>query len=168
MALPQHTRMLVERLLERYCGRHCPPAFERQVRLDFSINGDTVLLQELRPVFGVCSMLRRVDLARFRFRPRDGSWRLDYRLAQPGSWHAYPGASGRAFLHLLAEVDADPRGLFWGRVNGASLRWCSSRGRCPGCEERYRAVLGPAATNAATAATTPASASSSRWPSPAV
>jgi hypothetical protein len=141
MALPQHTRHLVERLLGRYCERLCPPVFERQVRLDFCVDGNVAVLQELKPVFGIASMLRRVDVARFRYRPREGAWRLDFRPMPGSRWQAYPGGASRAFVRLLAEVDADPRGLFWGRVNGASLRWCSTRGRCAECERRYRTVL---------------------------
>ena len=144
MALPQHTRHLVDRLLGRYCERLCPPAFERQVRLDFDIEGNSSTLYELKPIFGIASMFRRVEVARCRYRPRDGSWRLDYRPTQATRWQAYPGGTSRAFVVLLTEVDADPRGLFWGQVNGASLRWCSSRGRCADCESRYRAVLGDA------------------------
>ena len=144
MALPQHTRHLVERLLERYCERLCPPVFERQVRLDFSIGGDAVILHELKPFFGIASLFRRVDVARFRYRSRDAAWRLDYRPVPATRWQVYPCGPRRSFIALLAEVDADPRGVFWARVNGASLRWCSSRGRCAECEDRYRAVLGAA------------------------
>ena len=144
MDLPQHTRHLVERLLGRYCERLCPPAFERQVRLDFSIDGDAVILHEIKPVFGIASLFRRVDVARFRYRSRDGAWRLDYRPLLAARWQVYPCSPTRAFIALLAEVDADPKGVFWARVNGASLRWCSSRGRCAECEARYRAVLGAA------------------------
>ena len=142
MALPQHTRHLVERLLGRYCERLCPPSFERQVGLDFSIDDSVVLLHELKPLLGIAGMLRRTDVARFRYLPRDGSWRLDYRQWDPPRWQRHPGGISRSFVHLLAEVDADPRGLYWERVNGASLRWCSARGRCAGCDARYRAVLG--------------------------
>jgi hypothetical protein len=46
---------------------------------------------------------------------------------------------------LLREFDLDPIGLFWGRLDGKSLRWCSSRGRCIDCDLRYKQVLGLAA-----------------------
>lgn len=146
MALPQHTRHLAERLLGRYCDRLCPPVFERQVRLDFVIDGDAVVLFELKPIFGITSMFRRAALARFRYRALDASWRLDYRRPHSDRWRAYPRGASRTLVGLLAEVDGDPRGFFWDRVNGASLRWCSSRGRCSDCESRYRAVLGATPT----------------------
>ena len=40
MGLPLHTHHLVERLLGRYCGRLCPPSFERQLNLGFAVEGD--------------------------------------------------------------------------------------------------------------------------------
>lgn len=148
MSLPLHTRHLVERLLGRYCERICPPSFERQVRLGFRIEGRHVLLHELRPIFGIPGTVRRVDVARFSYRPGDGDWRLAYSRDEPPRWRPYPGAGARAFVRLLAELDADPCGVFWGRVNGASLRWCTARGRCAPCEAAYRAVLGdPGARN---------------------
>ncbi len=58
-------------------------------------------------------------------------------------WRRYaPLPSSRNFLDLLREVDADPSGAFWGRIDGKSLRWCSARGRCDDCEEKYCRVLG--------------------------
>jgi hypothetical protein len=152
MGLPLHTCHLVQRLLGRYCERLCSPRFERQLRLGFAIDGDSAFVYELRPVFGIASMVRRVNVARFLYRQRDGSWRLYCNAAEPCRWRPYPMERSRTFVRLLAEVDADPRGLFWGRVNGASLRWCSSRGRCADCEDRYRAVLGPAPVDPVSAA----------------
>lgn len=144
MSLPVHTRHLVERLLARYCARICPPSFERQVRLGYRIEGRHVVLHEVKPMFGIPGTSRAVDAARFGYRPTDGSWRLAYNRDEPTRWRPYPALRERAFVRLLAEVDADPLGLFWGRVNGASLRWCSARGRCADCEAGYRSVLGPA------------------------
>jgi len=141
MSLPPHTRHLVERLLTRYCGRICPPSFERQIRLGFRIEGRHVIVHELKPIFGIPGTLRLVDVARFSYLPRDGSWRFACNRDEPARWRAYPGSGARAFVHLLTELDADPLGVFWGRVNGASLRWCSARGRCAACEAAYRAVL---------------------------
>jgi hypothetical protein len=53
-----------------------------------------------------------------------------------------PLPSSRSFIELLREFDADPAGLFWGRIDGKSLRWCRSEGRCAPCEARYCGVLG--------------------------
>lgn len=142
MGLPTHTHHLVERLMSRYCAGVCPPSFERQVRLGYRIEGRHVLLHEIKPIFGIPGTSRAVDTARFSYRAADGTWRLAYSRDEPARWRPYPGLGARVFARLLAEVDTDPLGLFWGRVNGASLRWCSARGRCAACESGYRSILG--------------------------
>jgi hypothetical protein len=144
MALPEHTRRLVESRLTEYCRRICPPSFERQVRLGFRIDGHTVTLFELKPFFDTRApmALRQVPVARFHYAPRRSIWHFHYRDPRE-RWRRYPTLPhARDFLRLLREVDSDPQGLFWGRVNGASLRWCTSRGRCGACGTRYERIVG--------------------------
>lgn len=101
-----------------------------------------MIVHELKRIFGIAGTVRTVDVARFTWESGDGGWRLAYSREEPARWRPYPRRTGRVFVRLLAELDADPLGVFWGRVNGASLRWCSARGRCAPCEDAYRAVLG--------------------------
>lgn len=141
-ALPDHTRHLVERLLGGYCRRICPPTFRHQVVLGWRLQDDAATLYELRSICGIDGLRRAIDVAQFRYDARARHWRLYHNTTEPTRWRRYPDHPRDRSLHaLLAEVDADPLGLFWGRVNGASLRWCSSRGRCAGCTEQYHAVL---------------------------
>ena len=145
MALSELTRRLVERHCERYCGSRCPPHFERQVQLAYRIDGDDVWLFEKQPVYRTHGVpaIRTVPLARVRFTAPDGRWQLHH--VAGGRLRRYPFLTApRDFLRVLREIDRDPHGVFWERVNGASLRWCSSRGRCAGCEERYSRIVGNA------------------------
>lgn len=141
MSLPAHTARLVERMLAAYCGRFCPPG-RRQLRLGFGLEPEGAVLFELRDRLGVPGMPRAVPLARFRYCPDRGDWRLDYRRDDPPHWRPCPGVRRAGFAVLLRIFDEDASGLFWGRVNGASLRWCSPRGRCADCAARQRAALG--------------------------
>jgi hypothetical protein len=144
MALSELTRRLVERHCRRYCGPVCPPSATNQVRLSYRIAGDDVWICELRPLFRTLGMhaQRAVPLAQLRFDAATRQWTLRHATAE-GRSRPYPGAPrSRDFLALLREFDRDPCGLFWQRVNGASLRWCSSRGRCRRCDLRYRQLLG--------------------------
>ena len=144
MDLPQHTAHLTERRLARYCERVCPPSFQRQVRLTYRIEGRVATLYELKPAWCTLSDVaeRESGVARFIYDPRTGTWRFQYFERRRG-WRSYRRMPrNRDFLALLREIDADPAGLFWGRVNGASLRWCSARGRCASCDQRYRSILG--------------------------
>lgn len=146
-ALPDHTRRLAERLLAAYCQRICPPEFREQVVLGFHVGETGVTLHEVRRICGVPGTARLVEVALLRYDSRRGTWRLYFRADVVGctgraEWRRYPSAPQRSLATLMRELDADAHGLFWPRVNGASLRWCSSRGRCAGCTERYLAVIG--------------------------
>jgi hypothetical protein len=140
--IPQHSQRLIEKLLDGYCARICPPSARLAVRLSFRIDSDHVTVFELQRICGVPGTQHPVPLAEFRYRAQEGAWRLSYRdLA--GQWRNYPAEPrARTFLDWLREFDRDPEGRFWTRVDGKSLRWCSSRGRCEACEVKYCQVLG--------------------------
>jgi len=143
MALSDLTRRLVERYCSRYCDPVCPPRFARRVRLSYRLDGDEVWLNELRPIFRSHNMdaLREVPFVRFRFEPATCEWRLHY-CDWRGRLRTYAALPrSRDFLRLLREIDRDPHGIFWQRVSGASLRWCSPRGRCADCDERYSRIV---------------------------
>lgn len=144
--LPDHTRRVAERLLDAYCQRICPPEFREQVVLGYRLDAHGATLHEVRRICGVPGTARLYDVARLRFDARRGTWRLHFRDDVDDDvprWRRYPGSrEQRNLAVLMREFDADACGLFWPRINGASLRWCSSRGRCSGCTQRYRSVLG--------------------------
>jgi hypothetical protein len=146
--MPLHTRRLCERALDAYCERICPPGVRNAVNIGYRIEQSHITLFEWRPICGVPGTRREVRVAQMRWSARDNLWRL---------YHADDGSQGversawrraeftaprRSFIELLRDIDADPQGLFWGRVDGKSLRWCSSRGRCSDCDEKYCRALG--------------------------
>jgi hypothetical protein len=142
--IPLHTQRLVERLLQNYCDRICPPSARHAVLLGFSVGWDRATVHELQRLFGIPGTGRPIELAQFRYRAAGNEWRL-YHVDDRGRWRRYPRrAPAHSFVELLREFDADPAGLFWGRINGKSLRWCSPRGRCADCDLRYCQVLGVA------------------------
>jgi hypothetical protein len=147
-ALPDHTRRLAERMLDAYCRRICPPEFREQVVLGWRVGELGVTLHEVRRICGVPGTARLVDVALLRYDARRATWRLFHRNdADDGGavrWRRYPLAPQRSLSALMRELDEDAFGLFWPRLNGASLRWCSARGRCAGCTQRYRSALGAA------------------------
>lgn len=142
--LPEHTRSLIERLLDQYCARICPPSARQVVGIGYRIDGTAVYLEEHRRICGVPGTCLSVPLARLRYRPADACWILEHRSSRE-TWRSHPRvAPTRHVLELLREFDADPLGLFWSQLDGKTLRWCSARGRCPDCESRYDQVLGRA------------------------
>lgn len=140
--LPEHTRILVERLLGQYCARICPPSARNVVPTGYRIEGSDVFIEEYQRICGVPGTRRPVARARFRYRAEDASWSLEHPQGD-GGWRRHPRCpTSRQFLELLREFDADPLGVFWSQLDGKNLRWCSARGRCAVCEQRYAQVLG--------------------------
>lgn len=140
--IPLHTHHLVEKLLQGYCDRICPPSARNTVLLGFRLEHDRVFVHELQRLFGIPGTGQPVEVAQFRYHAARNEWRMLY-ADDAGRWRRYPGRRAtRSFVDLLREFDADPAGLFWGRINGKSLRWCSPRGRCADCDLRYCQVLG--------------------------
>lgn len=152
--IPQHTRHLVERLLGAYCERICPPTARHTVLLRHRVDADRATLFQLRNLCGIVGTALPVELAQFRYRSATQDWRflintaptdlaLEGPVGREPRWRRYaPRPQARTFIELLREFDADLAGLFWGRVNGKSLRWCRAEGRCDACDERYCRVLG--------------------------
>ncbi|MFM7396409.1 MAG: DUF3024 domain-containing protein [Gammaproteobacteria bacterium] len=143
--IPQHTRTLMERLLEAYCARICPPTARNAVLIGYRVAEDHAVIHELKRICGVPGTCLPTPVARFRYRSTSQDWALDYFEEDDGdrSWRRYtPLPQSRSFIELLREFDVDPEGHFWGRLDGKSLRWCSAKGRCLDCDVRYKQVLG--------------------------
>lgn len=145
MGIPQHSRYLVERLLQAYCDRICPPTARHTVLLGYTLNEAHAVIHEWCALHGVDQLRIPRPVARFSYLTREQLWQLESR--PQGRWQRHSRlCQSRSFIALLREFDADPLGEFWGRIDGKSLRWCRSAGRCQGCEQRYAAILGLGAT----------------------
>jgi len=118
----------------------CPPSFRNQVVLGYHLTDHEATLHELRTICGVPGSRHEVPVARLRLQP-DGRWTLES-VDIEGHWRRHRSSPHRSFVALLRVLDEDCEGLFWGSVNGKSLRWCSSRGRCAECTDQYHAILG--------------------------
>jgi hypothetical protein len=147
MTMPDHTRRLAMQLLRRYCEEICRPPDARAVALGCRIDADTAVIHEKRRICGVEGSIREVPVARFQYDTRTGQWRLHhphaYASDTPVRWRRYRDAQPtRNLAELLQILDTDPMGRFFPRINGASLRFCSARGRCADCARACRALLG--------------------------
>jgi hypothetical protein len=114
MALPEFTKRLVESKLSSYCEQRVPLHVRDRVKLAFKIRGNSVTLFEQRPVYREKSKWVDIPVAQFRFNLSRSLWTL-YCADRNSKWHEYlPAALTRDFDMLLAEVDKDPTGIFWG------------------------------------------------------
>ena len=116
MTLSKADRRDIEVLLTAYCDRRVPEHVRNQVNVDFRIRGQTVTLLERRPPLRVTGRKEWTEIvvAQFRRDSDSGQWRL-YCADRNSRWHAYQGVRPTKTLSpLLAEVDRDPSGIFWG------------------------------------------------------
>jgi len=114
MTLPEFTKRLVESNMSSYCEQRVPLHIRDRVKLAFKIRGNRVTLLEKRPVYWEKSKWTDMPIAQFRFNPSKSLCTL-YCAERNSKWHEYPlVAPTRDFDALLAEVEKDPTGIFWG------------------------------------------------------
>jgi hypothetical protein len=115
MALPVLIEHLVRTKLGAYCARKVPAEARAEVRLDFEVAGDHVTLVESRPYFRDPRVWTRLPVARFRFNATSGTWTLYCpSFGQKNTWRPYPAQPSRDLDRLIAALDADASGAFWG------------------------------------------------------
>jgi hypothetical protein len=114
MALPDAIRTQVSEILAPYCALRCPAKFKDKVRLGFKFRGNSVTLFEERPAFTRPDIWVDIVVAQFRFDPKSKLWTLYWADRNSRRLRYWDLDSRKDFLELLAEVEADPSGAFWG------------------------------------------------------
>jgi len=100
----------------RFCDERTPVDHRDQLRLDCSARGNAITIVERRapwnPGFG--TDWTTSEIAQLRRDPERGTWSLHWRSSDE-RWHAYEEIKSSSDIRpLLAEIDADPTGIFWG------------------------------------------------------
>ena len=108
--------MSLEAILAHYCETRVPLHVRNQVQLSFRMEGHLVTLFEKRVSFQDRSRWIDIDIARFRYYKNRNQWVLFWRDSKRRQgWHRYEDIkAGPSIEPLLAEVDKDPTGIFWG------------------------------------------------------
>lgn len=114
LAIPELELARVEKRLEAFCDR-VPPHVRDQLWYDWRVRGNQVTLSERRPAWrGGSGEITIHEFARFRYDPASHSWMLKW-ADRNGRFHPYEGFEKvRSFDRLVAEVEADPTGIFLG------------------------------------------------------
>jgi DUF3024 family protein len=114
MGIPDTQRRAISTLLTDYCAPHPSPEVRRQLRHGFEMGPHQVILFEERPRFDHPKEWLRQDVAKFRWYQSRREWHL-YCQFRDLKWRSYePRPWARRFETLLAEVETDPTGIFWG------------------------------------------------------
>lgn len=114
MAFSEHELKRIERLVGGFCERRSPPEYRDEVRLEYRVRGHDVVVLEVRSAWDDPTEVTESPVAKFKFVRTEGEWRLLWRRRDL-KWHGYEPLPASANLEeLVAEVDRDPHGCFFG------------------------------------------------------
>ena len=114
MAFAELDLRRIDRTVGELCRRKSPPELRDQVRIEYRVARHEVLVYETRPAFRDPSQWIEHGVAKLRFVRTAGEWRLLWQRASL-KWQSYePLASSRDIRDLLAEIERDPHGCFFG------------------------------------------------------
>lgn len=105
----------LERKVEAFLEQRRPPVEVREnLDLGFRIEGQSILLFEIRPLFKAPSEKIEVPVAKATYVRSKSHWKVYWKRADL-KWHRYdPAATVQSLSAFLEEVDRDPYGCFWG------------------------------------------------------
>lgn len=102
--------------IRTFTEKRIPERASHQVRLELEVNGSNVTIVERRapwdPKYGPA--WSRSAVASLRYSPTHRWWTLFW-IDQNGQWHRHERTAPTPTVStLLAELDLDPTGIFWG------------------------------------------------------
>ena len=115
MALSALQRQAAETLLRAFCEARVPQHARSQVRLEYQVRGNSLLLIERRvPWNDPEGEWTSSSTAKFTFEPQRHIWKLLWR-DRNGRFHQFdPVVESARIADLIAVVDEDPTCMFWG------------------------------------------------------
>ncbi|MEK6252033.1 MAG: DUF3024 domain-containing protein [Actinomycetota bacterium] len=104
------------RTVEAFCSSRVPEGLRDEIRIECTRRGKSITIVERRPPwnpdFG--PEWSETKVAQLRLDDSAGTWSL-YCPDSNGRWHDYDRVGPSQTVEpLLAEVEADPTGIFWG------------------------------------------------------
>jgi len=114
MPIPPIQKQLTQKLMQRYCESRIPVEVQDKIRLSYTIRGDHITLIESRPFWKDENRWIDTKIAQIRFENVDKTFTL-YCADRNDKWHLYDYIDPTTDLEeVLAQIDADPTGIFWG------------------------------------------------------
>ena len=116
MPLPELVRHSVERRLTEFCRDRIPAEHRDEIRLEHEVRGNSATLYECRPPWheDLGPEWSRMRIAQLRFDSKGRTWSLHW-ADRNERWHTYDDVDPAPSIEpLLAEIDEDPTGIFWG------------------------------------------------------
>jgi hypothetical protein len=114
MPLQQAERAHVETILRRFCDERSSPHGRGGFQLEPRFEKNSAFIVERRPSIFHSGEWTEHLVAKFRYRVAQGTWEL-YCPDRNGRWHLFSAVRPNRHIEpLLAEVERDTTGIFWG------------------------------------------------------
>lgn len=116
MAIPELVRKAAVKHVEAFCETRIPAHARNEVRLECGVRGHSITIVERRPPWlaELGPDWTSMKIAQLRYDPDDRTWTL-YCRDRNERWFLYFDTEpSRDVTPLLAEIDEDPTGIFWG------------------------------------------------------
>ena len=104
----------INKFVGTLCDKRSPESIRNQLRYEHTIENHDVIIYEVRPRWDKPDEHTRMPCAKLTFVRTQNVWKLFWHRADM-KWHAYgPLKSSRDLADLIAEIDRDPNGCFFG------------------------------------------------------
>jgi len=114
MPLSEFEKQRVIKVFSAYCETKVPHHISDQFRIEFELRGCEIKLFESRPDWRDKNQWVSQKVARFKKNIGTNSWQLYY-ADKNDRWHVFePYPTDKDIEKLLAEVETDSTGIFWG------------------------------------------------------
>jgi len=116
VAIPESVKAAALEQVEAFCQSGVPAAARDEVRLEYRVRGNAITIVERRPPWhpGLGPEWTSMKIAQLRYDPDPDAWLL-YCCDRNERWFPYFDTDPSSDVApLLAEIDADPTGIFWG------------------------------------------------------
>jgi hypothetical protein len=104
------------REVEAYCESRVPQDLQDELRIECTRRGSSITILERRPPWkpDLSAQWSEIKVAQLRYEESAGTWSL-HCSDSGGRWHLFDDVRpSRTVEPLLAVVEADPTGIFWG------------------------------------------------------
>jgi len=105
----------IDTIIGQWCLEKVPPHLKKQIDHDYEIDGQSVTICEVRPLFlGKPGQVTRRAFAKFRYVKSSELWHI-YWMRQTGKWEPYEPANAACTLEeALDIIELDSYGCFFG------------------------------------------------------
>jgi hypothetical protein len=105
----------IDHIVGDWCIHRVPPEVKRQLDYDYEIQGQAVILFEVRPLWqGASGESTRSPFVKFKYVKSSHHWQM-YWMRASGKWQAYePAPKALSIEAALRIIEADSYGCFFG------------------------------------------------------